>query len=119
MPSEIPAEMAAGDIGLSTMLPTFSKLASAPTRVAEYLAAGMPVGALAGVGDLDRLLSEARVGVTLRDSTPESIAAAAADLRSLAADPDTPRSSSITSTARRHQPSSTARTPRVSATRSP
>ena len=59
------AEFAAGDVGLSTMLPTFSKLASAPTRVGEYLAAGMPVAALAGVGDLDRLLPDAKVGIVL------------------------------------------------------
>jgi glycosyltransferase involved in cell wall biosynthesis len=89
-PAEIPAELAAGDIGLSTMLPTFAKLASAPTRIAEYLAAGMPVAALAGVGDLDRLLPEAGVGVTLPDGSEASIGAAAERLRSLAADPETP-----------------------------
>lgn len=89
-PGEIPSELAAGDIGLSTMLPTYSKLASAPTRVAEYLAAGMPVAALAGVGDLDRLLREAGVGVTLPDTSDASIAEAAERLLDLAADRATP-----------------------------
>ena len=88
-PAAVPGELAAGDVGLSTMLPTFSKLASAPTRVGEYLAAGMPVAALAGVGDLDRL-PEARVGAVLRDSSDESVRAAADELRVLLADPETP-----------------------------
>jgi glycosyltransferase involved in cell wall biosynthesis len=89
-PGEIPGEFASGDIGLSTMLPTFAKLASAPTRVAEYLAAGMPVAALAGVGDLDRLLEGSDVGVALPDSSSESVKVASAKLRSLAGDPSTP-----------------------------
>jgi glycosyltransferase involved in cell wall biosynthesis len=89
-PADIPAAMAAGDVGLSTMLPTFAKIASAPTRVAEYLAAGMPVAVLAGVGDLDWLLPEARVGVTLPDSSSESIRSAAEQLHALVSDPATP-----------------------------
>jgi glycosyltransferase involved in cell wall biosynthesis len=88
--TEIPGEFAAGDVGLATMLPTFSKLASAPTRVGEYLAAGMPVASLAGVGDLDRLLPEARVGVVLPDSGPDSVRAAATELSALLRDPETP-----------------------------
>jgi glycosyltransferase involved in cell wall biosynthesis len=86
---QVPEELAPGDIGLCTVRPTFSKLASAPTRIAEYLAAGMPVAALAGVGDLDRLIADSGVGVTLPDSSRDSINAAAGQLRSLAGDPDT------------------------------
>ncbi len=48
--------------------PCRSKAASSPTKVGEYLAAGLPVIANAGIGDLDGLLSgepeeEAPVGV--------------------------------------------------------
>jgi glycosyltransferase involved in cell wall biosynthesis len=89
-PAAVPAELGAGDLGLSTMLPTFSKLASAPTRVGEYLAAGMPVAALAGVGDLDRLLPDGGVGVVLKDSSAGAIRAGAEELRPLLADPGTP-----------------------------
>jgi len=89
-PAEVPSEFAAGDVGLSTMLPTFSKLASAPTRVGEYLAAGMPVAALAGVGDLDRLLPGRNVGIVLTDSSANSVKAAADRMRELMADPETP-----------------------------
>jgi glycosyltransferase involved in cell wall biosynthesis len=85
----IPDELAPGDIGLCTVRPSFSKLASAPTRVAEYLAAGMPLAVLAGVGDLDDLVAE-DVGVALADSDRTAIEASAARLRALAADPETP-----------------------------
>ena len=86
----MPEELAPGDIGLCTVRPTFSKLASAPTRVAEYLAAGMPLAVLAGVGDLDELIAADGVGVSLAGSDPSSIKAAAEELRSLSADPDIP-----------------------------
>jgi glycosyltransferase involved in cell wall biosynthesis len=85
----MPAELSPGDIGLCTVRPSFSKLASAPTRVAEYLAAGMPFAALAGVGDLDEIAAEG-VGAILSGSDGSSLAAAAADLRALAADRATP-----------------------------
>jgi glycosyltransferase involved in cell wall biosynthesis len=87
----MPEELAPGDIGLCTVRPSFSKLASAPTRVAEYLAAGMPLAVLSGVGDLDELLSTEKVGVALTDSDGLSVDAAAQKLRSLSEDPETPR----------------------------
>jgi glycosyltransferase involved in cell wall biosynthesis len=86
----IPGELAPGDVGLCTVRPSFSKLASAPTRVAEYLAAGMPLAVLAGVGDLDDLVAGEDVGVALAGPDRASIEASAARLRSLAADPETP-----------------------------
>lgn len=86
---EMPDQLSAGDIGLCTVRPSFSKRASAPTRVAEYLAAGMPFAVLSGVGDLDELVSGERVGVALKDADATSIGAAAEELRRLADDPDT------------------------------
>jgi glycosyltransferase involved in cell wall biosynthesis len=86
----MPEELSPGDVGLCTVRPSFSKLASAPTRVAEYLAAGMPLAVLTGVGDLDELVAAERVGVSLSESDPSSIEAAAEELRSLSADPATP-----------------------------
>ena len=86
----VPDELGPGDVGLCTVRPSFSKLASAPTRVAEYLAAGMPLAVRAGVGDLDELVTREGVGVSLPGTDPSSIEAAAAALRSLLADPATP-----------------------------
>jgi glycosyltransferase involved in cell wall biosynthesis len=85
----MPHELAPGDVGLCTVRPSFSKLASAPTRVAEYLAAGMPFVALSGVGDLDEIADQG-VGVILRGSNRASLTGAAAQLRALIADADLP-----------------------------
>jgi glycosyltransferase involved in cell wall biosynthesis len=86
---QMPDELSPGDIGLCTVRPSFSKLASAPTRVAEYLAAGMPLAVLSGVGDLDQLVTSENVGVALQSSGSHSIRAAAEELRSLSGDPET------------------------------
>lgn len=87
-PDAVPAELFAGDVGLCLIKSSFSKRASAPTRFAEYLAAGMPVIVTPGVGDLTEIVGAHRVGVVLRAETPEAIAEAAAVARELAADPE-------------------------------
>jgi glycosyltransferase involved in cell wall biosynthesis len=86
----VPDELGPGDIGLCTVRPSFSKLASAPTRVGEYLAAGVPLAVLAGVGDLDELVSAEGVGISMQGTDSSSIEAAAEELRLLGADPATP-----------------------------
>ena len=50
-PADMPRTLTAGDVGLSLIEPCFSKTGSSPTKVAEYLAAGMPVVVNRGVGD--------------------------------------------------------------------
>jgi glycosyltransferase involved in cell wall biosynthesis len=86
-PEEMPAQLFAGDIGLCLIKSSFSKTASAPTRFAEYLAAGMPTIVSPGVGDLEAIVTEHRVGVVLRGEDTRAIAAAAADISAVAADP--------------------------------
>jgi glycosyltransferase involved in cell wall biosynthesis len=62
-PAEVAAHAAAADVGLSFVKATFSKQASSPTKIAEYLAAGRPVVVTAGVGDLDAQVRDNAVGV--------------------------------------------------------
>jgi glycosyltransferase involved in cell wall biosynthesis len=88
-PQAVPEELFAGDIGLCLIKSSFSKVASAPTRFAEYLAAGMPVIVTRGVGDLEAMVQEHGVGVVLAGEDQTSIAAAAAEVLELAADPET------------------------------
>lgn len=86
-PQKMADELHAGDIGLALIRPSFSKTASAPTRFAEFLAAGMPVITTAGVGDLDRLVEENGVGVVLRSEDQAELGEAVAVARGMAADP--------------------------------
>jgi len=86
-PGAMPAALHAGDVGLCLVVSTPSKRASAPTRFAEYLAAGMPVAVTPGVGDLDALVSSRGVGVVLRGEDDAALREAAGRLRALAADP--------------------------------
>ncbi len=64
-PDDLAAYLGLADFAISFIKPTFSKIASSPTKMAEYLAAGLPVVFNAGIGDLDDLESE-RVGVLIK-----------------------------------------------------
>jgi hypothetical protein len=86
-PEAVAGELRPGDIGLCFYAESFANLARAPTRFAEYLAAGMVVAASPGIGDLDAIIREHAVGVTLHDESPAGLSAAAERIRELAADP--------------------------------
>jgi glycosyltransferase involved in cell wall biosynthesis len=87
-PADVPAELRPGDIGICFYADGFANLARAPTRFAEYAAAGMIVAATPGIGDLDEILTKDQVGVIVSDHSDEGLARAATRIRSLAADPD-------------------------------
>lgn len=65
-PEEVPKYLRAADIALSLVRPSYARRSMSPTKFAEYLAAGLPVIATAGIGDLDTHVEEARVGVLLK-----------------------------------------------------
>jgi len=56
-------------MAISFIKPCYSKQSSSPTKIAEYLAAGLPIVCNAGVGDLDKLIEGRRVGALLREFT--------------------------------------------------
>ena len=64
---EVPEYLRAADIALSFIKPSYSKLASSPTKIAEYMASGLPIICNAGIGDLDVLIKGDRVGVLVRE----------------------------------------------------
>lgn len=90
LPPEVPAVLAAADAGLSFIKPCFSKRSSSPTKVGEYLAAGLPVVSTAGIGDCDRMLADGR-GVLLTALDDAAYGRAARELGALLDDPGTPR----------------------------
>jgi glycosyltransferase involved in cell wall biosynthesis len=84
---EVPRLLARARLGVSFRKATFSQIAASPTKIPEYLAAGLPVVSNAGIGDTDELLARARVGVLVGDFDEESLACAAEEALRLADDP--------------------------------
>ena len=68
-----------------------SKIGSAPTRMAEFLACGIPVLANRGVGDMADLVEQYGIGVVLEDGSEAAITAALVQMQDLLADPDYPQ----------------------------
>lgn len=65
--SQIPTELANADIGICFIQPHYAKLASCPTKLGEYLAAGLAVIGNHGVGDMDKILADSRYGMLIDD----------------------------------------------------
>ena len=64
-----------------------SKLGSSPTRMAEVFGCGHPVVANPGVGDVDQVISQHRVGVLARGPSAAEMNACVAELLELMKDP--------------------------------
>ncbi len=85
----VPHLMARMDAGIFFIKPVFSKQASAPTKLAEFLGCGLPCLGNAGVGDMAEVLEVEQVGVTLKAFDDISIAEGLYRLLDLVADPTT------------------------------
>jgi glycosyltransferase involved in cell wall biosynthesis len=86
-PAEVPGYLGRARLGISFRKPTFSQIAASPTKIPEYLAAGLPVISNAGTGDVDDLLEGERVGVSITDFTQKAYAEAADKALELVAEP--------------------------------
>jgi glycosyltransferase involved in cell wall biosynthesis len=71
-PDEVPRYLLASDVAISFIKACYSKQSSSPTKIAEYLAGGLPVITNAGVGDVDSVIETDRVGVVLDKFKDES-----------------------------------------------
>jgi glycosyltransferase involved in cell wall biosynthesis len=85
--SEMPRYIRLFDAGLFFIKPTFSKTASAATKLAEFLACGVPVIINDGVGDSGEIVRSGGVGVVLPSAGASSLEHALPQLRSLMSDP--------------------------------
>jgi glycosyltransferase involved in cell wall biosynthesis len=63
--AQMPALISCMDAGISFIQPSWSKQASSPTKIAEYLAMGKPIIANPDIGDLAQLLNQQAVGVSV------------------------------------------------------
>ncbi len=65
-PSDMPKYLSCADVALSFIKTCFSKKGSSPTKVAEYLATGIPVVLNGDIGDQAELATETRACVVMR-----------------------------------------------------
>lgn len=87
-PAELPKLLRAADVALSFIRPSYSKISSSPTKLAEYLAAGCVVISTSKIGDCDEQLNENNVGVLLADTSDASLEQGLKSAFELAAEPD-------------------------------
>jgi glycosyltransferase involved in cell wall biosynthesis len=86
--AEMPTQMARMDAAVFFIKPVFSKQASAPTKLAEFLGCGIPCLGNAGVGDMVEVLEGENVGAALKSFDESSMTIGLHRLLLLVADPD-------------------------------
>lgn len=72
-PRDMAALVAASDVGISFARPAFSKRASSPVKMAEYLSVGASMVLNRGVGDSDELIRESDVCFDAGDLSPDAL----------------------------------------------
>ena len=75
--SDVPFWLGAADIAACLITPTYSSRGVSPTKLAEYLACGIPTIANQQVGDVGRIMRITNAGHALADFSDESLATAA------------------------------------------
>lgn len=86
--TEVPKLLTAADYGLFFIKPVFSKKASSPTKMGEFMALELPIVTNGEVGDVARIVEESGAGVVVRGFDEDSYRRALGDLDDLQADMD-------------------------------
>jgi glycosyltransferase involved in cell wall biosynthesis len=87
-PEDVPRYLKAADFAISFIKPCYSKQSSSPTKIAEYLASGLPLVCNTGVGDLDKLIAENQAGVLLSEFDPTAYRKALLEIEVMRGDPN-------------------------------
>lgn len=82
---EVPALLGASDVMLSFIEPSYSKLASSPTKLAEAFASGVAVVSNSGVGDVASITREYDAGALVELGSPASLRQAADQVEAIIA----------------------------------
>ena len=64
-PQRVSDYLNTADVGIFFIKPCFSKIASCPTKFAEYLACGLPVVINSRIGDTDDVVRDNKIGVVV------------------------------------------------------
>jgi glycosyltransferase involved in cell wall biosynthesis len=89
LPDEVASLLSSADFAISFIRQLPSKVASSPTKIGEYLAAGLPVVSTPGIGDSDAILRGSRTGIFVRDMSSEAFREAIDELGELMGDWET------------------------------
>jgi glycosyltransferase involved in cell wall biosynthesis len=73
---EMPVLLSLSALSIFFIKPAYSKKASSPTKMGELMSMGIPFISNTGVGDIDKLVHDYRVGITINDQTQEEYAKA-------------------------------------------
>jgi glycosyltransferase involved in cell wall biosynthesis len=84
--TDVPSYLSASDAGIAFYKPGFSKLATSPVKVTEYLACGLPFIINAGIGDSDALVRDESAGALVQDFNAAEYARATETIMSLLSD---------------------------------
>lgn len=84
---EVPALMQKMHASIFFIKPVFSKQASAPTKLGELLACGIPCLGNAGIGDMAKILEENKVGVAINSLDSDALQNGLQQLISLVNEP--------------------------------
>jgi glycosyltransferase involved in cell wall biosynthesis len=76
-PSDVWSYLSAGDAGIAFYKPAFSRMATSPVKIAEYLACGLPLVINAGIGDSDAVITAERIGALVSNFNESEYADAA------------------------------------------
>ena len=71
--NEVPRLLSCIDVITSFIEPTYSKISSSPTKIAEAFAEGIPVISNTGIGDTEEIISFVKGGLTIPDFSYQSI----------------------------------------------
>jgi len=86
-PEAVPAALTRARVGFHLIRPTFSKTASAATKVGEALASGLPVLTNPGVGDVAEQLRDGKVGALVESFDRKGYVRAVERVMELLAEP--------------------------------
>lgn len=81
--NEVPVLLSLSKIGLYFIKPAYSKISSSPTKMAEFLAMGVPIVTNTGVGDIDWFASQYDAAIVMKDFGAQETARAIASLPEL------------------------------------
>jgi glycosyltransferase involved in cell wall biosynthesis len=83
----LPDELAKHDAGFCFHSHSLSAAGGSSTKVGEYWAMGLPVISTPGLGDVDDIVRQERVGVVVQDHSDDAYRASLDELRTLLQDP--------------------------------